>query len=87
MPQGKNPQLEVFRTKVRLLLDQYADKMRLFVAENRALGMTSEGIRKIRLDPKSKWAQEREKLIKNIKREAAGLINVIHLTAYKKGLL
>jgi len=86
MPQGKNPQLEVFRTKVRFLLEQYAQKMRIFVAENKAMGMTPEAIRQIHLNPKSKWAQEREALVKNIKREAAGLINVIHITAYTKGL-
>ena len=86
MPQGKNAQLEVFRTKVRFLLEQYAQKMRIFVAENKTMGMTPEAIRKVRLDPKSKWAQERETLVKNIKREASGLINVIHITAYTKGL-
>lgn len=86
MPQGKNAQLEVFRTKVRFLLNQYAEKMKIFVTENKTMGMTSDGIRKMRLDPKSKWAQERETLIKNVKREVAGLINVIHITAYTKGL-
>jgi len=87
MPQGKNPQLEVFRMKIRFLLDEYGKWMKIVVADNRTKGMTPEGIRKMRLDPKSKWAQERETLIKNIKREAAGLINVVHLTAYKRGLL
>jgi hypothetical protein len=79
---ANNPELEVFRLKARFLLEQHAQRMRIFVVENKAIGLTPEAIRALRLDPKSKWAQEREALIKAMKREVAGLINRVHLAAY-----
>jgi len=80
----KNPQLEVFRVKVRFLLEQYAAKMRIFVAENKAAGATPEAIKAMRENPLSRWAMEREALNKAIKREVAGFINRVHIMAYTK---
>jgi hypothetical protein len=79
---GKNIQIEIFRLKVRFLMDQYAAKMRIFVAENKAAGMTPEAIRAMRENPLSRWAMEREALNKDIKREVAGLVNRVHIGAY-----
>jgi hypothetical protein len=78
----KNVQLEVFRIKVRFLLEQYAAKMKIFIAENKAAGLASEAIKAIRENPLSRWAMEREALNKALKREVAGLINRIHIATY-----
>jgi len=80
----KNIQLEVFRVKVRFLMEQYAEKMRIFVAENKAAGSTPEAIKAMRENPLSRWAMEREALNKAIKREVAGLINRVHIAAYTR---
>jgi len=82
MADKKNVQLEVFRVKVRFLMEQYAAKMRIFVAENKAAGMAPEAIKAMRENPLSRWAMEREALNKAIKREVAGLINRVHIAAY-----
>ena len=83
---NENKQLAVFRVKAGALLANYADRIKIFIGENVAVGMSKEAIRKIRQDPLSRWAMEREKLIKDMKREVAGLINRIHMAAYTKGL-
>jgi len=80
----KNIQLEVFRVKVRFLLEQYAEKMRIFVVENKAVGATPEAIKAMRENPLSRWAMEREALNKAIKREVAGFINRVHIMAYSR---
>ena len=79
---NKNVQLEIFRIKVRFLLEQYAARMRIFIAENKAAGLALEAIGAIRNNPLSRWAMEREALNKAIKREVAGLINRIHIATY-----
>jgi hypothetical protein len=84
MADKKNLQLEVFRVKVRFLMEQYAAKMRIFVAENKAAGMTPEAIKTMRENPLSRWAMEREALNKAIKREVAGLINRVHIAVYTR---
>jgi hypothetical protein len=81
-----NKQLAVFRVKVAFLLLQFGDKMKIFIAENAALGLDVPAIRKMRRDPLSRWAMERETVIKAVKREVAGLVNKIHLTAYTQEL-
>ena len=78
----ENRQLAVFRVKAGLLLDAYAKRMKVFVVENAALGMTPEGIKAMRDNPKAHWAWEREKLVKELKREAAGVVNRVHMAAY-----
>jgi hypothetical protein len=80
----KNVQLEVFRVKVRFLLEQYAAKMKIFIAENKAAGLDEKAIKAIRENPLSRWAMEREALNKAIKREVAGLINRIHIWTYTR---
>jgi len=80
----KNLQLEVFRVKIRFLMEQYAAKMRIFVAENKAAGMVPEAIKAMRENPLSRWAMEREALNKAVKREVAGLINRVHIAAYTR---
>ena len=84
MADKKNVQLEVFRVKVRFLMEQYAAKMRIFVVENKAVGMTPKAIKAMRENPLSRWAMEREALNKAIKREVAGLINRVHIAAYTR---
>jgi len=84
MADKKNLQLKVFRVKVRFLMEQYAAKMRIFVAENKATGMTPGAIKAMRENPLSRWAMEREALNKAIKREVAGLINRVHIAAYTR---
>ena len=84
MADKKNLQLEVFRVKIRFLMEQYAAKMRIFVAENKAAGMVPEAIKAMRENPLSRWAMEREALNKAIKREVAGLINRVHIAAYTR---
>jgi len=87
MPKSrKNNQLEIFRLKSRLAMEQYVDKMKLFIAEERTLGSTSQDIKKIRADPESTWNMEKNALRNILKREAAGLINRIHIRAYTAGL-
>lgn len=77
-----NRQLAVFRVKADLALETYAKRLKVFVAENLAMGMTKEAVKGLVSDPDSRWAMEREKLIKDIKREVAGLINRVHIAAY-----
>lgn len=79
---NENRQLAVFRVKADLSLETYAKRLKVFVAENLAMGMTREAVQAIVRDPLSRWAMEREKLIKDIKREVAGLINRVHIAAY-----
>ena len=83
---NENRQLAVFRVKVADILSNYADRMKIFVAENVALGMSRESIRAMRRNPLSRWAMEREALIKAVKREVVGLINRVHIVAYTKEL-
>jgi hypothetical protein len=78
----KNEHLELFRVKAALIIRQWADRMKVFVAESRLMGNEIEAIVKIRKDPASTWALELEALNKALKMEAAGLINKLHQTAY-----
>lgn len=83
---SENRQLAVFRVKVADILSNHADKMKIFIAENMALGMSREAIKAMRQNPLSRWAMEREAVIKAVKREAAGLINRVHIAAYEREL-
>lgn len=78
----ENRQLAVFRVKCAKELENYADRMKIFIVENVAIGMSIEAVRAIIRDPLSRWAMERETMIKHVKREAAGLINRIHIAGY-----
>ncbi len=81
---NENRQLAVFRVKVTDILGNYADRMKIFVTENVAMGIPVESVRAIIKDPLSKWAMERETMIKHIKREVAGLVNRVHIAGYLK---
>jgi len=82
----KNSRLELFRQKAALLLETYAKRMKIFITEEGLAGSGAAEIRKMMKDPESSWNKEREALNKDLKREAAGLINLIHLTAIMEGL-
>ncbi len=82
MKDSKNEHLELFRLKLALIIEQWADKMKLFVAENRLMGNELEALRKMKNDQEGTWSLEREALNKAIKLEVAGLINRIHQAAY-----
>jgi len=82
MARSKNEHLEFFRLKLALVISQWADRMKLFIAESRLMGNELEAIRKMRQDPESTWSLEREALNKAIKLEVAGLINRIHQAVY-----
>lgn len=69
-----------------MLMEQFAQKMRLFIVVNKAAGMTDGALHEMRLDPKSRWAMEREALNKAIKRETAGLVNRVHIESYMTGM-
>ncbi|MHB8053686.1 MAG: hypothetical protein ACYDH3_00315 [Candidatus Aminicenantales bacterium] len=84
MPKYKHPQVELFRVKVAFLLEQYAKRMKIVVAENRAVGMSIEGIKGMRDNGKTKWAAQKELLNRDIKREVADLINQVHNATYTR---
>jgi len=86
MARSKNEHLEFFRVKAALLIGQWADRMKLFIAENQLMGSELGALRKARRDPESTWAAEREALNKALKMEVAGLINKISQTAYSREL-
>jgi hypothetical protein len=78
----KNPLLELFRVKVTLLMEQYVARTKVFVTENRLMGMPTAGLKRLREKELSKWAFDKNVLEKQIKKEAAGLINKVFMTAY-----
>lgn len=81
-----NPHLELFRVKVAMLMEQYAQRVRVFVAENRLMGATPEALKAQKESELSRWKFNRDGLKKEIKREVAGLVNKIFLTSYLDGL-
>ena len=84
MAKLKNDHLELFRVKVEMAINQWVEKMKVWVAENRVMGMTMEGIKKIKETEGSVWMAEKEALNKAIKLEAGGLINRIYQSSYLK---
>jgi hypothetical protein len=82
MAGSKNEHLEFFRIKAALAIEQWADRMKIFIAESRLMGNELEALRKIREDPESTWSAEREALNKALKLEVAGLVNRIHQAVY-----
>ena len=81
MKSSKNKHLEFFRVKLALIINQWADRMKLFIAENRLMGNELEALQKMRKNPEGTWSFEREALNKAIKLEVAGLINRVHQAA------
>lgn len=86
MAKPKRSELKVLRVKLETHLSQYAEKMKIYMAEETLAGSSIKEIRKIREDPFSSWTKERKALIKQLKRSAAGFINKIHSIAYQDGL-
>jgi hypothetical protein len=82
----RNDALAIFRLKAALIMRQWADRMKVFVAENKIVGLSKEALRGMRTNPTSRWALEREALRRSIKREVAGLVNRVHAQAYIEGL-
>jgi len=69
-----------------MLMHQYVEQMKIFVIEERLAKTSTEEIRKMREDPESSWNKRGEELNKDLKREAAGLINRIHIESYRRGM-
>lgn len=82
----RNKQLQLFRLKIEMLMNQYAEKMKIFIAEEALARSSAAEIRKMKEDPESSWNKEKEALNKEIRRQAASLINRIHIAAYREGL-
>ena len=80
-----NDLLGIFRVKVDLLVSQFADRRKVFVAENRIKGATIESLKAQKGKDLSRWNMELGKLGKEIKREVAGLVNSAFMRAYLDG--
>lgn len=79
---NENRQLAVFRVKVGDILQNYADRLKILVTENAALGVPTEAIKAMKDNPDSRFGREREAMIKLVKREVAGLVNRVYIAAY-----
>jgi len=79
---GKNSQLEDFRADMEMILDQHAEKMRLFIKRN----PNPKFLKAVIDDPLSKWSLDWDALNKKMKKAVAGLINKIHIEAYSRDL-
>lgn len=86
MAKKKNDQLEIFRLKIRTAMRQYVDKMKIFIAEEKAAGSSIQDIKEMKADEYSSWNKEKDSLKRFIKQEAAGLINRLHIKAYLAGI-
>ena len=86
MESYKTAQVEVFRLGVEQLLREYADRTKIAVAKNKALGMSARGMRTMKDSDRTKWAATRAILNRDIKRKVAGLILLIHNSGSMKDL-
>ena len=86
MATPKRSELKVLRVKLETHLNHYAERMKIYMAEETLAGSSIGEIRKIRDDPLSSWSKETNALKNQIKRSAAGFINKIHAIAYQEGL-
>lgn len=82
----QNAALGLFRAKTGLILEQWADRMKVFIVENQVAGLSKEALQEMRSNPSSRWALEREALRKALKREVSGLVNRVHTQAYLEEL-
>lgn len=69
-----------------MLISNYVERMKLFIAEEALAGSGKADIRAMREDPESNWNKEKEGLNKEIKKEVAGVINMIHSSTYLEGV-
>jgi hypothetical protein len=83
----KNDFLEIFRLKVAALMRAYVEQTKIFIVENRMMGMDNAALKQLKEKEFSRWNFNREKLSKDIKREAAGLVNKLFITAYLRGIV
>lgn len=74
--------LVVYGEKVMLLLSQFGDNMKVFIAELKALGTPNKIIMEMMNDPKSTIGIKRTALNKKIKSESARLVNKVHIEGY-----
>jgi hypothetical protein len=86
MAKERNDQLEVFRQRVSLFVTTFIKSLLLDMAEEGLAGTSPAEIRKMLEDPDSGWNKMWESLRKDLKRQAAGIVNLIHITAVLKGL-
>ena len=80
-----NKQLALFRLKVSMLISQYVERRKVFIAENQLKGATIESLKLQKEKDQSRWTWDRDKLGKEIKREVAGLVNSTFMAAYLGG--
>ena len=78
-------QLTVFRAKVALLLTQYGERLKVFIAEAKVKGLDMARVKDQRSAEFSRWTLNRDALGKAVKREAAGFINSLFHAAYLDG--
>ncbi len=81
-----NAHLALFRVKVNMLIEQYVQRMKVFVVENRMMGSDLAALRTQKEKDISRWKFNRDALGKAIKKEVAGLVNKVYLTAYMDNL-
>jgi len=79
-------ELGIFFQTAKLLLETHAKEMKIFIADESLAGSDPADIRMMRTDPESSWSLARDALLKDLKREAVGLVNRVHIKAYTEGL-
>lgn len=82
----KNDILQIFRLKIELLLNQYADKTKILIADNKIIGLDLSSIKEMKEREDSRWNLELKALNRAIKSEVGKLVNKIHIDGYLKGL-
>ena len=60
--------------------------MKIFIIEEKLANADLEDIKKMKEDPESTWAMKKEALKKDLKRQAAGLVNRVHIESFRRGL-
>jgi len=78
--------IQLFRAKIKMHLNQYVERMKIFMADEKLAGAGMKELRDLKENPASTWNMEREALNKTIKKEVASLVNRIHIVAYREGL-
>lgn len=82
----RNDYLQIFRLKIEALLNQYADKIKILIADNKLIGLSLSSIKEMKEREDSRWNLELKALNRAIKEEVGKLINKIHIEGYLKGL-
>lgn len=82
----RNDYLQIFRLKIEALLNQYADKIKILIADNKLIGLSMSSIKEMKEREDSRWNLELKALNRAIKEEVGKLVNKIHIEGYLKGL-